>query len=414
MWKGQKINVKNKRERKIKGLRRLGVVIGAELALTAAVVWLFDPFYQYHEPFFGLEAVLNDRDNQMPGTVRNFRYDSVLAGSSVAENFDSAFLDEAYDCHTLKIIRASGSMADLLYYLEMAQEGHGIENVFWCLDIFAMNASTEVTLLGGDAPRYLHTVSRFDDIPYLYNKEILFEKIPFMLAYGYEGMNTGGNAYNWARGKEFSAARAMSAYERQGIGRDAVVEQRDPAENRELILENVSLLDKQISAHPEISYRVIFPPYSMLWWDCAYVNGELEERFYILEETVSMLFCHDNVEIYFFQNQAPIVCDLDNYMDMVHYSPEINRFMLERMAAGEQRVTKENWDQAMAELRDMVEWIVQEGIYVYYGQMAMNAAGADVNAPEAEAGNDRNECGVRLVIAEWEIKNCVAFSPNLW
>ena len=202
---------------KANALKRLIIFIVAELVAVAVAVWFFDPFYQYHEPFFGWEAVLNDRDNQMPGTIRNFQYDSVLAGSSVAENFDSAFLDEAYDCRTLKVIRASGSMADLLYYLEMAQEEKELENVFWCLDLFALNASTEVTLYGENTPRYLHTESFLDNIPYLYNKEVLLEKIPFMLAYGHEGMNTGGNAYNWARGKEFSAARALSAYERQGI-----------------------------------------------------------------------------------------------------------------------------------------------------------------------------------------------------
>lgn len=355
---------------KKKALKKLVLIILAELALAAGTVWFFDPFYQYHEPFLGLEAVLNDRDNQMPGTIRNFKYDSVLAGSSVAENFDSAFLDEVYGCSTLKIIRASGSMADLLYYLEMAQKGHDIGNVFWCLDLFAMNAPTEATLPGGGAPEYLHTRTVLDDIPYLYNKEVLLEKIPFMLAYSYAGINTGGNGYNWARGKVFGADRAMQAYERYGISADTEVEQRQSEENSRLILENIGLLEKQISDHPEISYHVFFPPYSMLWWDCAYVNGELEERFYILEETVSMLLGYENVEIYFFQNQSSIVCDLDNYMDMVHYSPKINQYMLERMAAGEDRVTRENWGRNMAELRDMVEWIIREGIYLYYGQMA--------------------------------------------
>ena len=356
--------------RKKKSLKKLMLVILAQLALAAGTVWFFDPFYQYHEPFLGLEAVLNDRDNQMPGTVRNFQYDSVLMGSSVAENFDSAYLDAAYGCSTLKIIRASGSMADLLYYLEMAQEEHDIENVFWCLDLFAMSAPAEATLPGGDAPGYLHTESILDDIPYLCNKEVLLEKIPFMLAYGHAGINTGGNGYNWARGKEFGAARAMKAYDRSGIAADAEVEQRAPEESSGLVLENIRLLEKQISDHPGTSYHVFFPPYSMLWWDCAYVNGELEERFYILEETVSMLLGHENAEVYCFQNQASIVCDLDNYMDMVHYSPQINQYMLERMAAGEDRVTAENKDQIMAQMRDMVKWIVQEGIYLYYGEMA--------------------------------------------
>ena len=54
---------------KRRALKRLIAVMAAEFALAAFLVWLFDPFYQYHAPFFGMEAVLNDRDNQMPGTV---------------------------------------------------------------------------------------------------------------------------------------------------------------------------------------------------------------------------------------------------------------------------------------------------------------------------------------------------------
>ena len=48
--------------RKKKGLRRLLLFIAAEFLLAALTVWMFDPFYQYHGPFFGMEAVLNDRE----------------------------------------------------------------------------------------------------------------------------------------------------------------------------------------------------------------------------------------------------------------------------------------------------------------------------------------------------------------
>ena len=107
---------------KKKAFINLIIIIAVEFALVAAVVWFFDPFYQYHEPFLGMKAVLNDRDNQMPGTIRNFQYDTLLVGSSVAENFDTDYLDSRYGCKALKVIRASGSVADLLYYVEMAED----------------------------------------------------------------------------------------------------------------------------------------------------------------------------------------------------------------------------------------------------------------------------------------------------
>ncbi len=346
-------------------LKRLIAVIAAELALIAAWVWLLDPYYQYHEPFFGLRAVLNDRDNQMAGTIHNFRYDSLLAGSSVAENFDTDWLNAAYGCDTLKTIRASGSMADLLYYVEMAEEEQEIKNIFWCIDIFAMNAPAETTLYGEDVPRYLHTKTILDDLPYLYNKEIILEKIPAMVVSSLKGINTGGQAYHWAAGKNFSAESAMKWYDRPAdAGRN--VTPKDPEMYEETVEKNVKLLAGQIEEHPDIQYRFLFPPYSMLWWDCAWVNGEEEERFRILEETIPMLLSFDNAEVYYFQNDRDIICNLDNYMDMIHYSPEVNQFMLEQMQAGNYRLTEENWEETLADMRELARSIHEEEIYRYY------------------------------------------------
>ncbi|MCM1191802.1 MAG: SGNH/GDSL hydrolase family protein [Butyrivibrio sp.] len=346
-------------------LKRLIILIAAELAVIAAVVWLADPFYQYHTPFFGLRAVLNDRENQMPGTIRNFQYDSLLVGSSVAENFDTDQLNAAYDCNTLKVIKASGSVADLLYYVELAEKEHTVENIFWCLDIFAMNASPEVQLYD-NTPRYLGTETLLDDLPYLYNKEILLEKIPAMIVSSIKGINTGGQAYNWAAGKNFSAEGAMRWYDRpRNPGQD--VAQKDPEpQAAEAVQENMKMLAAQIEEHPEIQYRFLIPPYSMLWWDCAWINGEEEERFYILEETIPMLLSFENVELYYFQNNRDIICNLDNYMDMIHYSPEINQYMLEQMQAGGCRLTEENREETMADMRSLVRAIREEEIYRYY------------------------------------------------
>jgi hypothetical protein len=221
-----------------KGLRKFIIIILAELAVLAAVVWFFDPFYQYHEPLGGMKAVLNDRDNQVVGTIRNFEYDSVLVGSSVAENFDSEYLNQYYDCTTLKIIRASGSVADLRYYLDMAHENQKLKNVFWCLDIFALNAPLQVTLYDEGIPRYLHTASVLDDIPYVWNKEILFEKIPFMLAAGLQGKNTGGQAYDWSEDKVFGPEKAMQAYQKP---KEYLPSPQDVEEYKEIIAANIAV-----------------------------------------------------------------------------------------------------------------------------------------------------------------------------
>ena len=163
-------------------LKWLCITIACMLLLAATVTYLFDPFFQYHEPYFGLHKVYYNRDYQVVGSVRNFSYDSVLLGSSVAENFDSEVIDAMYDCNTLKVIRASGSTADLLSYLQLAHEKQDLKNVIWCLDIFALTAPLEVTVASDPALQYLHTDTILDDATYLFNKDVLFQEIPTYIA----------------------------------------------------------------------------------------------------------------------------------------------------------------------------------------------------------------------------------------
>ena len=349
-----------------KWLAGLLIVLLMEMLLVAGLVVVFDPFYQYHTPWFGLEAVLNDRDNQMPGTIRNFEYDSVLMGSSVAENFDSTFLDGVYGIETLKVIRASGSTADLLYYLEQVHEYQELKKVFWCLDLFALDADTEVTLTGDSVPKYLHTKTVFDDVTYLFNKEILFEKIPYMLACSRQGVNTGGEAYDWSRGKNFSVEGAMRAYSRPAVSPDLNVAQKSVPELEGRIETNISMIVAEVTANPEIEYYFILPPYSLLWWDCAYVNGDLETRLYTLEKVLPALLELKNAQVYFFQSEEDIVCDLNYYMDMIHYSPEINQCMLERMVAGENLLTVDNLQAKLEKMRQFTARISKEEIFRYY------------------------------------------------
>ena len=349
-------------QNKKKALKYLFGIILIEMAIVATITMILDPFYQYHKPVSGLQAVLNDRDNQMMGTIRNLSYDSVILGSSVAENFDSSVLDQKYDAHFLKIIRASGSTADLLYYLDAAREKQDIKRIYWNMDLFALQSSTEVTLYSKDTPRYLHTATILDDFPYLFNKEILFEKIPLMIAYSLTNKNTGGHAYDWSWDKEFGAAKAMQAYKRS----ETPLAPQSFAEDKDIIADNIALIMNEILSHPETEYTIFFPPYSLMWWDKHYMEGTAEEQFYVLGEILPALLSCKNVKVYYFQSDRDIICNLDHYMDVVHYTPQINQYMLESIFANEYQVTAENIDDTIQKMRETYEYIIQEGIYQYY------------------------------------------------
>jgi len=349
---------------KKKSLKWLGIFIASMMLFVGLITYLFDPFFQYHEPYFGLKRVFNNRDYQMIGSIKNLSYDSVLMGSSVAENFNSDYLNENYDCNMLKIIRASGPASDLLHYLNIAHQEQNIERVFWCMDIFALTSPTEVTVDSDKSLKYLHTDTMLDDATYLFNKDVLFKEIPLYAAYSVLGINTDGKAYDWSDGKEFSSQKAMKAYNKP----DEVLPEQSYEEQLVLLEQNLNNVLREIDSHSETEYIIVFPPYSMLWWDCGYVNGIGELYFEVLEKALPVLSDCENVRLYYFQSERNIICNLDNYMDMIHYRPEINQYMLECTVEDVHRVTKDNAKEIINEMRNTYEYIIEEGIYQYYSK----------------------------------------------
>ena len=52
-------------------LRLLLLCAFIPLFLCGLLVFLFDPFYHYHKPWFGLKQVLNEKEYQVVGTDRS-------------------------------------------------------------------------------------------------------------------------------------------------------------------------------------------------------------------------------------------------------------------------------------------------------------------------------------------------------
>jgi len=53
-------------------------------------------------------------------------------------------------------------------------------------------------------------------------------------------------------------------------------------------------------------------------------------------------------------------------MDLIHYTPAINQYMLEEMAEGRHLVTENNWEEVLEDMRMLVENIRTDYIYHYY------------------------------------------------
>lgn len=342
-------------------IKKLIASILIVLAIIAAVVFVLDPFYHYHKPWFGLKAVLHDKEYQCVGTLRNFDYDALLVGSSVMENNDNSWYDEAYGVKSIKAIRSYGATADLCYLMDVAYEDHEIKRVFYNIDPSSLSASSETTYESTGCPMYLYDRNPFNDVQYLFNKDVLLSKIPYQLANSFIGDYNENLSYNWAKWKSFSQDLALAGYRR---AREAADMMEETAYQSELDA-NIALLTSQVSAHPETEFIFFYPTYSMLWWDGLVRNGERDAYIYNEIQMTKALLQYDNVRIFCFQDLDEIATNLDYYMDTIHFSPEINKLMLDKIIAGECEMTNDNYVETIKGVKDFSDRVTNEYMTKY-------------------------------------------------
>lgn len=334
------------------------------ILLVIAAVIFFDPFYQYHKPLSGLKSVLTDKEYQCVGTLRTFDYDSLIVGSSVCENYNNHWFDEGFDCQTIKAIRSYGATADLCYLLDKAYENRKLKYVFYNIDPSSLYADTNITYEYTGCPMYLYDNNYLNDISYVLNKDVLMEKIPYMLAFSLKSDYDEGDSYNWAQWKSFNSQQAIGMYNR----RSSVLPMYSETYYKQNLAGNIELLTTMVKSHPETTFKFFFSPYSMLWWDNAYRIGERDAIIYNEKAAVKALLDYDNVEIYYYQDMEDVITNLENYMDIVHFSKDINKLICENLIAGKDRLTKENYVSRLDHMYELSDRIVNEDILLYYSK----------------------------------------------
>lgn len=330
------------------------------LACVLAVV-VFDPFFQYHKPLKGLKAVLTDKEYQCVGSLKTFDYDSVIAGSSVSENYNNGWFDQGFGCKSIKAIRSYGATADLCYLLDIAFEHQDLKYVFYNLDPSALEADPETTYELTGCPMYLYDDNYVNDVRYWLNKGVLMEKIPYLIANSLMGDYDENNSYNWAQWKEFNSDMILGLY----IRKPSVSEMKPRDYYEDLLRKNLDMLTDRITAHPETEFYIFVPPYSMLWWDNIYREGDTEAYLYNMEQAMKTLLAYENVKMFYFQNDREIITDLENYMDILHFSPEINRYICDSLIVGKRQVNSENYAEEIRSMRDLAYETVEKLVLPY-------------------------------------------------
>ncbi len=306
------------------------ITLAALLALCAAAVYIVDPFEHYREsailPLYDQESYNN------PGIVRNYEYNAAILGTSMVEMSHPSVIDACFGVTSVKLPMRGSHTAQMGWQLAHIFETRELELAILAVDAYSLMGPPDDM---EEIFPYLWNDNPLDDVNYLLNRDVLLVKIPRMLEnIGKPTDTKRDDMYQWTD----VVFAAKSVYD--SLPDVPQSEMTDPEYRLERSTENIQRhIETYVAAHPETTFKIYMPPYSVAYWYLMTRQGLSEQQFRSRARVCELLLAYPNVEIYDFSSRLEWITDLDEYFDYSHHSGDISDAIMRAMAAGENRVT---------------------------------------------------------------------------
>ena len=317
------------------------------LSLCALTVYLVDPFEHYREsailPLYDQESYNN------PGIAKNYDYNAVILGTSMVEMSHPSVIDECFGVSSVKLPMRGSHTAQMGWQLAHVLDTHELKLAILAVDAYSLMGPPDDM---EEIYDYLWNDSVLDDVSYLLNLDVLLVRVPRMLRnLGKSTATKRDDMYQWTD-VTFSAQSVFDSFSFQ-----PQQEMTDPDYRLERSTENIRRhIETYVAAHPETTFKIYMPPYSVAYWYVMTRGGLSEQQYRSRARVCELLLDYPNVEIYDYSSRLEWITDLGNYFDYSHHSGDISDAIMCAMAAGENRVTSvEDMAEGSARIRQAVE-----------------------------------------------------------
>ncbi|MFI3212512.1 MAG: hypothetical protein R3Y24_04140 [Eubacteriales bacterium] len=337
------------------------------LFCVASMVFVIDPYFHYHEPLPQISYKLENQRYQNDGISRNFEYNGIIIGTCMTENFMTSEFDNLFGVNGIKIPFEGASYKEINDALTRAISYNSeIEVVIRGLDSYLLDTDKDY-LVYEEYPNYLYDNNILNDTAYVFNKDFLtgdFIELGLLPTLEHQKSSTFDEYSNWNDELEYGLENVLSTYQRiESKVEEAVVFDESKKQTiKENIEQNVITIAKE---NPDIDFYYFYPPYSVFFFDELHQLNKYEYKFDSMEYATSLILEQENIHLFSFWNEFGIETDLDNYKDSVHYSEDVNSFILERIKEGKiNLLTKENYKEHFAGVETYYNMFPYEELFI--------------------------------------------------
>ncbi len=310
------------------------IVISLLTLLSMGVInFILDPFQQYrkaklYKPIYDNERYLN------PGLAKTYDYSQVIVGSSMTENF---LLSDTKDIleftKPIKFCMSGATAYEIKIMLDSAYQHRHIDSVIYGIDFFSFTGEPTRLFKGeGSLPFYLYDDNRLNDYRYFLSFDTFKFSLDSFVLPKPAVMFDLNRMYQWqhkSNEDDFNRKDRIDEWrEKYGFNPDYTKSEYAFKAMKANIDMNLIPL---IQHHPETTFYLFYPPYSILAFKDMENKGWLRTVEQFKRHLFIQLAHYPNVKIYDFQISKEVTCNLDNYKDILHYHQRINRWILEQM-----------------------------------------------------------------------------------
>lgn len=334
------------------------VILVMLVGVAGLVIWV-DPFFQYHAPLEHFPYLVDNQLSQNPGMARHMEYDSAILGSSMTVNFNTNWFREEMGLNTIKLNYSGAYPKDQANIMERIFSGdNDVKAIFLGVDVMTYTGGVQETKY--PIPQYLYDDSVWNDIPYLWNKDVVLNYVLRPIA-DPEKTDLSTVYQSWWTDEYYNIQWVMHNYE---PAKEVNEETPKDAYITSVKANFDSNICPFIEENPETMFYIFFPPYSVLYWNDVMRENHLEATFAEYRYIVERMLPYDNVRVFYFPNQEWIVTDLNNYADYSHYHRDINHYMTQCFATGECEISSmEEMEAAEQEMRRIIDAFDYEELF---------------------------------------------------